>query len=81
MAILTHHEFSLAIIGGVYVIETLSSFIQIVAIRKFNKRIFLRAPIHHHFEQLGWSESDIVKAFWIVGFMLAMVGVIYGVWL
>lgn len=81
VAILTHHEFSLAIIGGVFVIETLSSFIQIVAIRKFKKRIFLRAPIHHHFEQLGWSETDIVKVFWVVGFMLAMVGVIYGVWL
>ena len=81
VAILTHHEFSLAIIGGVFVVETLSSFIQIIAIRKFKKRIFLRAPIHHHFEQLGWSETDIVKAFWIVGFMLAMVGVIYGVWL
>lgn len=81
VAILTHHEFSLAIVGGVFVVETISSFIQIIAIRKFNKRIFLRAPLHHHFEQLGWSESDIVKAFWIVGFMLAMIGVIYGVWL
>lgn len=81
VAILTHHEFSLAVIGGVFVVETLSSFIQIVAIRKFNKRVFLRAPLHHHFEQLGWSESDIVKMFWIVGFMLAMIGVIYGVWL
>lgn len=81
VAILTHHELSLAVIGGVFVVETLSSFIQIIAIRKFKKRIFLRAPIHHHFEQLGWSETDIVKMFWIVGFMLAMVGVIYGVWL
>ncbi len=81
VAILTHHELSLAIIGGVFVIETLSSFIQIVAIRKFHKRVFLRAPLHHHFEQLGWSETDIVKVFWIIGFMLAMVGVIYGVWL
>lgn len=81
VAILTHHELSLAVIGGIFVVETLSSFIQIVAIRKFHKRIFLRAPIHHHFEQLGWSEEDIVKVFWIVGFMLAMVGIIYGVWL
>ncbi len=81
VAILTHHELSLAVIGGVFVVETLSSFAQIIAIRKFNKRIFLRAPIHHHFEQLGWSETDIVKVFWIVGFMLAMVGIIYGVWL
>ncbi len=81
VAILTRHEISLAIIGGVFVIETLSSLIQIIAIKKFNKKIFLKAPLHHHFEQLDWTESDIVKMFWIVGFMLGMVGIIYGVWL
>ncbi len=81
VAILTRHEMSLAIIGGVFVIETLSSLIQIISIRKFNKRIFLRAPLHHHFEQLGWLETDIVKMFWIFGFMLGMLGIIYGVWL
>ena len=81
VAILTRHEISLAIVGGVFVIETLSSLIQIIAIKKFNKKIFLKAPLHHHFEQLDWSESDIVKMFWIVGFMLGMVGIIYGVWL
>ncbi len=81
IAILTHHEISLVIIGGVFVIETLSSFIQIIAIRKFNKKVFLKAPLHHHFEELGWSETDIVKVFWVAGFLLAMFGVIYGVWL
>lgn len=81
IAILTHHEFSLIIIGGVFVIETLSSFIQIIAIRKFNRKVFLKAPLHHHFEELGWSETDIVKVFWVAGFLLAMFGVIYGVWL
>ena len=81
VAILTRHEISLAIVGGVFVIETLSSLIQIIAIKKFNKKIFLKAPLHHHFEQLDWSESDIVKMFWIVGFMLGLVGIIYGVWL
>lgn len=81
VAILTHHEVSLALIGGVFVIETLSSFIQIIAIRKFNRKVFLKAPIHHHFEELGWNEVDIVKVFWVVGFLLAMFGVIYGVWL
>ncbi len=81
VAILSHHEMSLALIGGVFVIETLSSFIQIVAIRKFNRKVFLKAPLHHHFEELGWSEQDIVKVFWVVGFLLAMFGVIYGVWL
>lgn len=81
IAILTHHEVSLALIGGVFVIETLSSLIQIIAIRKFNKKVFLKAPIHHHFEELGWGETDIVKVFWTIGFLLAMFGVIYGVWL
>lgn len=81
IAILTHHEISLALIGGVYVVETLSSLIQIIAIRKFNKKVFLKAPLHHHFEELGWEETDIVKVFWVVGFLLAMFGVIYGVWL
>jgi len=81
IAILTHHELSLALIGGVFVIETLSSLIQIISIRKFNKKVFLKAPVHHHFEELGWTETDIVKIFWTIGFLLAMFGVIYGVWL
>ena len=81
VAILTKHELSLAVIGGVFVAETLSSFIQIVAIRKFHKKVFKMAPLHHHFEQLGWEETDIVKLFWIVGFMLGMGAIYYGVWL
>ncbi len=81
VAILTKHELSLAIIGGVFIAETLSSFIQIISIRKFNKKIFLMAPLHHHFEKLGWDETDIVKMFWIVGFMLGMGAIYYGVWL
>ena len=81
IAILTHHELSLALIGGVFVIETLSSMAQIIAIRKFNKKILLKAPLHHHFEELGWEETDIVKIFWVAGFLLAMFGVVYGVWL
>lgn len=81
VAILTRHELSLAVIGGVFVVETLSSFIQIVAIRKFNKKVFLIAPLHHHLERLGWEETDIVKMFWIVGFMLGMGAIYYGVWL
>ena len=81
VAILTRHEFSLFLIGGVFVIETLTSLIQIVSIRKFHKKVFKKAPIHHHFEELGYTEVDIVKIFWAVGFILAMFGVIYGVWL
>lgn len=81
IAIITRHELSLALIGGVFVIETLSSLIQIISIRQFNKKIFMKAPIHHHFEELGWQEQDIIKLFWVVGFILAMAAITYGVWL
>ncbi len=81
LAILTRHEFSLILVGGVFVVETLSSLIQIIAIRKFKKKVFLKAPLHHHFEELGWDEVDIVRLFWAAGFILAMFGIIYGVWL
>ena len=81
IAILTRHELSLLLIGGVFVVETISSLIQIIAIRKFNKKVFKKAPLHHHFEEIGWSENDIVKLFWVVGFLLSMIGIIYGVWL
>ena len=81
IAILTRHELSLILIGGVFVVETLCSLIQIIAIRKFHKKVFLKAPLHHHFEELGWCETDIVKLFWVVGFLLSMIGIIYGVWL
>ena len=81
IAILTSHELSLAVIGGVFVIETLTVIIQVISIKFFHKRVFLMAPIHHHFERLGWRESDIVKLFWIVGLILALLALIYGVWL
>ena len=81
IAILTRHDLSLILIGGVFVVETLCSLIQIIAIRKFHKKVFLKAPLHHHFEELGWCETDIVKLFWVVGFLLSMIGIIYGVWL
>lgn len=81
VAILTAHEISLAVIGGVFVIETLTVIIQIVSVMLFKKRVFLMTPIHHHFERLGWKEGDIVKLFWIVGFILSLLALIYGVWL
>ena len=81
IAILTKHELSLAVIGGVFVIETLSSIIQLTAIKKFGKKVFLMTPLHHHFEKLGWEETDIVKMFLIMGFMLGMIAVYYGVWM
>lgn len=81
VAIITRHELSLALIGGVFAVETLSSMIQIIAIRKFHRKVFKMAPLHHHFEQLGWSERDIVKVFYVVGLLLAMAAITYGVWL
>lgn len=81
IAIITRHELSLALIGGVFVAETLSSLIQIIAIRKFHKKIFKRAPLHHHFEVLGMNEQDIVRYFWVAGLILAMAAITYGVWL
>lgn len=81
IAIITRHELSLALIGGIFVIETLSSLIQIIAIRKFHKKVFKRAPLHHHFEVLGMNEQDIVRYFWVAGLILAMAAITYGVWL
>lgn len=81
IAILTSHELSLAVIGGVFVIETLTVIIQVISVKFFHKRVFLMAPIHHHFERLGWKETDIVKLFWIIGLILSLLALIYGVWL
>lgn len=81
IAIITRHELSLAVIGGVFVVETLSSLIQIIAIRKFHKKVFKRAPLHHHFEVMGTNEQDIVRYFWVAGLILAMAAITYGVWL
>ena len=81
IAVLTHRELTLIVVAGVFVIETLSVIIQTISVQLFHKKIFLMTPIHHHFEKLGWRESDIVKLFWIVGLILAMSGIIFGVWL
>ena len=81
IAILTSHELSLAVIGGVFVIETLTVIIQISSVVLLKRRVFLMTPIHHHFERLGWRENDIVKFFWIVGIILSLCALIYGVWL
>ena len=81
IAILTKHELLLAVVGGVFVVETLSSAIQMIAIIKFKRKILRMAPLHHHFEQCGWEERDIVKLFYVVGLLLAMAAITYGVWL
>ena len=81
VAILTDHEITLLAVCGVFVIETLSVIIQSISVRFFHKKVFLMTPLHHHFEKLGWNERDIVKLFWIVGFLLAMAGIAFGVWI
>lgn len=81
IAILTNHELSLAVIGGVFVIETITVIVQIASVVLFKKKVFLMTPIHHHFERLGWQENSIVKVFWIAGFILCLLALIYGVWL
>lgn len=81
VAIVTRHELSLIVVAGVFVVETLSAIIQRFVGRYWGKRVFLMAPLHHHFEKLGWDERDIVKLFWAVGLILAMAAIIYGVWI
>ena len=81
VAMLTRREFLLVIVGGVFVIETLSVILQIASIKIRGKRIIPMAPLHHSFEKLGWSEPDIVKLFYVVGFLLGAVSIIYGVWI
>ena len=81
IAIITHREITLFIVAFVFVLETLSVIVQVFWYRTFHKRIFLMTPIHHHFQKLGWSEIEIVRGFWVVGFILAMAGIIFGVWI
>ncbi len=73
-AVAIKHEIVLAVIGGLFVIEALSVVVQVASFKLTGKRVFRMAPIHHHFEQLGWSEPQIVMRFWIIAFVLAMVG-------
>ena len=74
VAVATKHEIVMAIIGGLFVMETLSVIIQVFWFKRTGKRVFLMAPIHHHFEKLGWTESQVVIRFWIIAVGLAMVG-------
>ena len=74
IAIIVKHEIVLAIIGGLFVLETVSVIIQVVSFKLTGKRIFKMAPIHHHFEKKGWAEPTIVIRFWIIAIILALVG-------
>lgn len=81
IAVLTNHEVTFIILAGVFIVETLVCIIQMFSIMVLHKKIFLMAPLHHHFEKLGYNERDIVKSFWVVGLLLAMLGVLFAVWL
>ena len=81
IAIITNHEITLIIVAGVFVIETLSCIIQTLSVVLRKKKVFLMTPLHHHFEKLGWNERDIVKMFWVVGLILSMISIVFGVWI
>ena len=74
IAVATKHEIVLAIVGGLFVLETLSVIIQVASYKATGKRVFRMAPLHHHYEQQGWQESTVVVRFWIISVILALVG-------
>jgi phospho-N-acetylmuramoyl-pentapeptide-transferase len=74
LAVITHTEVLLILIGGIFVIEALSVVIQVIAFQRFRRRVFLMAPIHHHFELLAWSETKIILRFWIVAAICSAIG-------
>jgi len=74
IAVAAHHEIVLLIVGGLFVLETASVIIQVFWFKRTGRRIFRMAPIHHHFEQLGWAESTVVIRFWIISIVLALLG-------
>jgi phospho-N-acetylmuramoyl-pentapeptide-transferase len=74
VSVATHHEFALVIVGGIFVVEALSVVVQVLVYKRTGRRVFLMAPIHHHFEHLGWSEPTVVIRFWIISFVLALAG-------
>ena len=74
IAVVTKHEIVLAIVGGLFVVEAMSVIIQVLHFKRTGKRVFLMAPIHHHFEKKGWAEPQIVIRFWIISLILALIG-------
>jgi phospho-N-acetylmuramoyl-pentapeptide-transferase len=73
IAVLIRQEILLAVVGGIFVVETLSVIIQVASFKLTGRRVFLMAPIHHHYEQVGWAEQKIVVRFWIVSIILGLV--------
>ena len=75
LAVVTKHELILVIVGGIFVMETVSVILQVASYKLRGKRLFKMAPIHHHFEQIGWPESKVIVRFWIVGIILALISI------
>jgi phospho-N-acetylmuramoyl-pentapeptide-transferase len=74
VAVITKHELVLAIVGGVFVLETVSVIVQVISFKLTGKRVFRMAPLHHHFEKKGWAEPTVVIRFWIIASILALAG-------
>jgi phospho-N-acetylmuramoyl-pentapeptide-transferase len=74
VAVIIKHELVLVIVGGLFVLETVSVIVQVISFKTTGKRVFRMAPLHHHFEQKGWAESTIVVRFWIISLVLALIG-------
>ena len=74
VSVITKHELVLLIVGGLFVLETVSVIVQVVSFKLTGRRVFRMAPLHHHFEQKGWAEATIVIRFWIIAFVLALLG-------
>jgi phospho-N-acetylmuramoyl-pentapeptide-transferase len=74
IAVAIKHEIVLAVVGGLFVMEAVSVIVQVASFKTTGRRVFKMAPIHHHFEQLGWSEPQVVVRFWIIAFVLALLG-------
>ena len=81
IAIITRHEVTFIVIMGVFIFETLVCLIQIISMIYFHRKVFLMTPYHHHLEKLGWQETDIVKMFLVIGFILSMAAITFAVWI
>lgn len=81
VAIISKHEITFIVVAGVFIFETLVCLIQIISMVYFKRKVFLMTPFHHHLEKLGWDERDIVKLFWVIGLLLSMSAIIFGVWI
>ncbi len=81
VAIISRHEITFIVVAGVFIFETLVCIIQIISMLYFHRKVFLMTPFHHHLEKLGWDERDIVKLFWVIGLLLSMSAIIFGVWI